>query len=96
MTDEKLSTDAAAWAYKQYIENDPERVARFDLVRERSPRELTWGSASSAVRWFMPLHRGNAGPWVELPTSPACVPETHTLDLSELVASAALLAVNFT
>jgi DNA-binding protein HU-beta len=36
MTEKKLNTDAVAWAYNEFIEDDPERVARFELVRAQS------------------------------------------------------------
>lgn len=36
MTEKKLSTDAVAWAYNEFIKDDPERIARFELVRAQS------------------------------------------------------------
>lgn len=36
MTEKKLSSDAVEWTYKEFIKDDPERVARLELVRARS------------------------------------------------------------
>jgi DNA-binding protein HU-beta len=36
MTEKKLNTDAVAWAYNEFIKDDPERVARFELLRAQS------------------------------------------------------------
>jgi DNA-binding XRE family transcriptional regulator len=36
MTEKKLSNDAVAWAYNEFIKGDPERIARFELVRAQS------------------------------------------------------------
>lgn len=36
MTEKKPSTDAVAWAYNEFVGDDPERKARFELVRAQS------------------------------------------------------------
>ncbi|MFH1112831.1 MAG: helix-turn-helix domain-containing protein [Pseudomonadota bacterium] len=36
MTEKRLSTDAVAWAYSEFIKDDPERAARFELLRAQS------------------------------------------------------------
>lgn len=36
MTEKKLSTDAVAWAYEEFIKDDPKRVARLEIIRAQA------------------------------------------------------------